>query len=347
MLEAPQAMAEHPLTRGLHYFDDAQPGFTRRLLRGKYAYFDLKQRRITDPKVIARINSLAIPPAYQNVWICPDPAGHLQATGKDARGRKQYRYNPLWNEVRDADKYARLVQFGHALPAIRRRVEEDLAKPGLGRSRVVAAVVRLLDLTLIRVGNQKYARANQSYGLTTLRNRHIEVSGDDIRFQFRGKSGIDHDVRLSDRRVARIVRRCLEIPGQELFQWLDADGTRHQIGSADVNQYLKDLVAEDFTAKDYRTWSGSVAAFDLLHGLSDSDTANRKKAVVGVIKEVAKRLANTPAICRKCYVHPGVIERFMTDHLPTIKTPASPRGLRADERRFLAFLEHHAAPQRA
>ena len=342
MLEAPQATATQPLAHGLHYFDDAQPGFTRRLLRGKYAYFDFKQQRITDQTVIERINALAIPPAYQDVWICPDPAGHLQATGRDARGRKQYRYNPLWNEVRDADKYARLVQFGHALPTIRRQVEQDLAKPGLGRARVVAAVVRLLDLTLVRVGNRKYARANRSYGLTTLRNRHTEVSGDDIRFRFRGKSGIDHDVRLSDKRVARIVKRCLEIPGQELFQWLDADGMRHQIGSADVNQYLKDLVAEDFTAKDYRTWSGSVAAFDLLHGLGETDIANRKKAVVGVIKEVASRLANTPAICRKCYVHPVVVERFSDDRLPTIKTPASPRGLRADERRFLAFLEHHA-----
>ncbi len=342
MLEAPAPLGVPELARGLHYFDDAQPGFTRRQLRGKFVYFDLAGKRIADARVIARINALAIPPAYQQVWICPDPAGHLQATGKDARGRKQYRYNPLWNEVRDADKYARLVQFGHALPAIRRQVEQDLAKPGLGRARVVAAVVRLLDLTLIRVGNQKYARANRSYGLTTLRNRHIEVAGDDIRFRFRGKSGIDHDVRLSDKRVARIVKRCLEIPGQELFQWLDSDGVRHQIGSADVNQYLKELVAEDFTAKDYRTWSGSVSAFDLLHGLSDEQLTNRKKAVAGVIKDVARRLANTPAICRKCYVHPVVVERFMSDSLPTIKTPAAPRGLRADERRFLAFLEHHA-----
>jgi DNA topoisomerase-1 len=342
LLEAPAPLGVPELARGLHYFDDAQPGFTRRLLRGKFVYFDLAGKRIADAKVIARINALAIPPAYQQVWICPDPAGHLQATGKDARGRKQYRYNPLWNEVRDADKYARLVQFGHALPAIRRQVEQDLAQPGLGRARVVAAVVRLLDLTLIRVGNQKYARANRSYGLTTLRNRHIEVAGDDIRFRFRGKSGIDHDVRLSDKRVARIVKSCLEIPGQELFQWLDSDGMRHQIGSADVNQYLKDLVAEDFTAKDYRTWSGSVSAFDLLHGLNDDALTNRKKAVAGVIKDVARRLANTPAICRKCYVHPVVVERFMSDSLPTIKTPASPRGLRADERRFLAFLEHHA-----
>ncbi len=343
MLEAPAPIEVPKLTRGLHYFDDAKPGFTRRLVRGRFAYFDLKQKLIADDKIIARINALAIPPAYQDVWICPDPAGHLQATGRDARGRKQYRYNTLWNEVRDADKYARLVQFGRALPLIRRKVEQDLAEPGLGRARVVAAVVRLLDLTLIRIGNQKYARANRSYGLTTLRNRHIEVAGDDIRFRFRGKSGIEHDVQLSDRRVARIVKRCLEIPGQELFQWLDQDGTPHQIGSADVNQYLKELVGEDFTAKDYRTWSGSVSAFDLLHGLGEAESANRKKAVAGVIKDVAKRLANTPAVCRKCYVHPVVVERFMNDRLPTIKTPASPRGLRADERRFLAFLERHAA----
>jgi DNA topoisomerase-1 len=328
---------------GLHYSDDARAGYTRRLEHDKFVYYDTRGHRITNQRTVERINKLAIPPAYRDVWICPDAEGHIQATGKDARGRKQYRYNPLWCAVRDANKFARLLDFGRALPKIRRRVEEDLARRDFGRVRVIAAVVRLLDMTLIRIGNEKYAKANRSYGLTTLRTRHTEVRGDEIRFQFRGKSGIDHDVRISDPRVARIVRRCLEIPGQELFQWLDAEGTRHAIGSADVNAYLKDIAAEDFSAKDYRTWAGSVKAFDLLHRLEADALSNRPKAVVAIVKDVAKRLANTPAICRKCYVHPIVVERFLEDALPTIKTPASPRLLRADERRFLAFLQISAA----
>lgn len=328
---------------GLHYVDDTRPGLSRKLERGKFAYFDVAGQRVKDPEEIRRINALAIPPAYRDVWICPDPQGHIQATARDARGRKQYRYNPLWCAVRDADKFGRLLQFGRALPAIRRRVERDLMRRDFGRERIVAAVVRLLDLTLIRVGNQKYAKENRSYGLTTLRTRHTEVLGNDIRFRFRGKSGIDHDVRINDARVARIVRRCLEIPGQELFQYLDGEGTRHPIGSADVNAYLKSAVEEDFTAKDYRTWSGSVHAFDLLQKRTD-DIERRPKVVVEVIKSVSKRLANTPAICRKCYVHPIVVERFLADALPPFRAVAAPRMLRADERRFLRFLEDQPAP---
>ncbi len=331
------------LPPGLHYSDDARAGYTRRREHDKFVYYDTRGHCIDNERTIKRINALAIPPAYRDVWICPDSEGHIQATGRDARGRKQYRYNPLWCAVRDADKFAHLHEFGHALPKIRRRVEADLARRDFGRTRVVAAVVRLLDTTLIRIGNEKYARSNRSYGLTTLRTRHTEVKGDEIRFRFRGKSGVDHDVRISDPRVARIVKRCLEIPGQELFQWLDASGERHAIGSADVNAYLKDIAAEDFSAKDYRTWAGSVAAFDLLHRLEADALSNRPKAVVAIIKDVAKRLANTPAICRKCYVHPIVVERFLEDALPIIKTPAAPRLLRAEERRFLAFLDNSAA----
>jgi DNA topoisomerase I len=328
---------------GLHYVDDTRPGISRKLQRGKFAYFDTAGRRIKDPKEVKRINALAIPPAYQKVWICPDPAGHIQATARDARGRKQYRYNPLWCSVRDADKFGRLLQFGQALPAIRKRVERDLQRKDFGRERLIAAVVRLLDLTLIRVGNQKYAKANRSYGLTTLRTRHTEVLGNAIRFRFRGKSGIDHDVRISDGRLARIVRRCLEIPGQELFQYLDAEGGRHPIGSADVNAYLKTIVEQDFTAKDYRTWAGSVHAFDLLQKSAD-ELDRRPKVVVEVIKSVSRRLANTPAICRKCYVHPIVVEHFLEGQLPAFAPVAAPRMLRADERRFLKFLADRPAP---
>lgn len=345
MLEGPASRDLEPeIPPGLHYVDDRRPGYSRRLIGGKFEYFDTLGKRIKQAKTISRINALAIPPAYKNVWICPDPAGHIQATGRDARGRKQYRYNPLWCQVRDANKYERLLDFGQCLPAIRRRVERDLLRRDFGRERVVAAVVRLLDATLIRVGNQKYAKENRSYGLTTLRMRHTRLVGNDIRFQFRGKSGVDHDVRINDARVARVVRRCLEIPGQELFQWIDAEGARHPIGSADVNAYLKDIVGEDFTAKDYRTWAGSVAAFDRLRRLSAISPA-RPKVIVQVVKDVAKRLANTPAVCRKCYVHPLVVERFLEDALPFLPTPSSPRLLRADERRFFAFLKEQSSPR--
>lgn len=242
------------LPSDLHYVDDTQPGITRKKLRGKFSYFEPSGQRITDADEIKRINALAVPPAYTDVWICPDPSGHLQATGRDARGRKQYRYHARWREVRDADKYSRLREFGQALPKLRKQLEALLAAPGFSRDKVMATVITLLDATLIRVGNTQYARDNRSYGLTTLRSRHVEVNGSAILFQFRGKSGIEHQITVKDRRLARVIKRCLEIPGQNLFQYLDEHGERHTVSSSDVNTYLKTLTGADFTAKDYRTW---------------------------------------------------------------------------------------------
>ena len=237
----------------LHYVDDTQPGIRRTILRGQFCYLDVAGQRITDPVEVKRLNALAVPPAYTDVWICADPHGHLQATGRDARGRKQYRYHPRWREVRDGDKYSRLLEFGLALPKLRRHLEAQLASPGHGRDKVMATVISLLDTTLIRVGNSQYARQNRSYGLTTLRTRHVSLNGSAIAFQFRGKSGIEHQITVKDRRLARIIKRCLEIPGQDLFQYLDEDGQRHTVTSSDINAYLHEVTAGDFTAKDYRT----------------------------------------------------------------------------------------------
>ncbi len=238
----------------LHYVDDSLPGISRRRLRGRFAYFDPGGERIRVETEIERIDRLAIPPAYIDVWICIDPLGHLQATGRDVRGRKQYRYHPRWTEVRDSAKYERLLRFGESLPALRRRIERDLALPGLGAEKVMATVVELLDRTLIRIGNERYRKENRSFGLTTLNNRHVEVQGTRIRFAFRGKSGIRHSVDIEHPRLARILRRCLELPGQQLFQYLDADHQRHMIDSRDINAYLREHAGEEFTAKDYRTW---------------------------------------------------------------------------------------------
>ncbi len=238
----------------LHYSDDSQPGIRRKLSRGKYIYLAADGKRIRDASEVERINKLAIPPAYRDVWICADPHGHLQATGRDARGRKQYRYHPRWREVRDHGKYQRMLQFGQALPGLRACLERDIGRPGLPREKVMALVIRLLESTLIRVGNARYARDNRSYGLTTLRNRHVSIRGSAIRFSFRGKSGIEHEVTLRDRRLARLMRRCMELPGQHLFQYLDDQGQRHTVSSGDVNDYLRQSTGQSFTAKDYRTW---------------------------------------------------------------------------------------------
>ena len=249
----PDSAIPADLPRDLHYVDDTQPGIRRKRVRGKFQYFNAKGERLDDDEEIKRINALAVPPAYTDVWICADPRGHLQATGRDARGRKQYRYHPRWREVRDTDKYSRLQAFGSALPKLRKQLEAQLAEPGFTREKVLATVVMLLDATLIRVGNTQYARDNKSYGLTTLRNRHVDINGSEIQFQFRGKSGVEHQVSVKDRRLANVVKRCMELPGQDLFQYLDADGERHTVSSHDVNAYLHSLTGADFTAKDYRT----------------------------------------------------------------------------------------------
>ncbi|MET0777836.1 MAG: DNA topoisomerase IB [Pseudomonas mandelii] len=323
----------------LHYVDDTQPGITRKLLRGKFCYFDPAGQRITDPDEIKRLNALAVPPAYTNVWICADPRGHLQATGRDARGRKQYRYHARWREVRDADKYSRLRDFGLALPKLRKQLETLLDAPGFSRDKVMATVITLLDATLIRVGNTQYARENRSYGLTTLRSRHVEVNGSAILFQFRGKSGVEHQITVKDRRLARIIKRCLEIPGQDLFQYLDENGERHTVSSSDVNAYLQTLTGADFTAKDYRTWAGSALALSVLRELQWEPESDAKRHVVEMVKNVARQLGNTPAVCRKCYIHPAVLEGFMLGALAQLPRPRLRKGLRAEEVGLAMYLE--------
>ena len=297
---------------GLVYTTDGTPGISR-IKRGKgFVYTDERNRPVKGKEILARIRSLVIPPAWTQVWICPNSRGHLQATGRDARGRKQYRYHPKWREVRDSTKYERMLAFGRALPAIRRRTDADLRRDGLPREKVLAAVVRLLEKTFIRVGNDEYARDNGSFGLTTMRTRHVTVSGSRVRFIFRGKSGVDHALALDDKRLARIVKQCRDLPGQELFQYRNDDGAIVDIGSADVNAYLKDLTGEEFTSKDFRTWAGTVLAAQLLRDFEQVDSqARAKKNVVTAIEQVAKQLGNTRAVCRKCYVHPAVIDAYL------------------------------------
>lgn len=326
----------------LRYVDDSRPGYTRRRLRGHFVYFDTRGERIRNPAVVARINKLAIPPAYTDVWICPHAGGHLQATGRDARGRKQYRYHADWRAFRDADKYGRLLAFGKVLPHVRETIAAHLAAPGLTREKMLATVVYLLDITLVRVGNAAYARENRSYGLTTLRNRHVEVHGNTVRFQFRGKSGIGHDVSVSDPRLARTIRRCVDLPGQELFQYIDEAGERRAVDSADVNAYLQDITGADFTAKDYRTWAGSVLALDVLRGRAWTRDTEARRHVVEAVGAVAQRLGNTPAVCRKCYVHPAVVDAFLAGELNDLPPARARKGLRREEAALLRFLEHAA-----
>jgi DNA topoisomerase-1 len=306
----PEQVAE---LANLRYYTDAKPGYTRKKARvkGGFHFFDKDGKRIADPEEIRRIHALAIPPAYTDVWICPSKNGHLQATGKDARGRKQYRYHPRWRETADANKYSRVMAFAAALPDIRKRLDSDLARPGLPREKVLATVVKLLETTLIRVGNEEYAKTNKHYGLTTLRSRHVKVKGATIEFSFRGKSGIDHSIELQNPRLARIVRRCQEMPGQELFQYEDEDGARQTIDSTDVNAYLQEISGQPFTAKDFRTWAGTVLAAMALREFETFDSeAAAKKNIVSAIERVAERLGNTPTVCRKCYVHPAILESY-------------------------------------
>ena len=323
---------------GLRYVDDTGPGLTRRKLRGKFAYFDAKGRRITDACVIERINALAIPPAYEQVWICPDETGHIQATARDARGRKQYRYHEQWSAVRDASKYQHLLEFSQALPRIRRVVQRDLALTGLKQEKVLAVVVRLLETTLIRVGTREYARANKSFGLTTLRRRHTSLKGGKIRFRFRGKSGVEHDVTVNDRRVATVVKRCMELSGQQLFHYTDDAGQPHLIDSGMVNMYLRAAGRGDFTAKHFRTWFGTVFALRALQAEPWVSTAQAKKKIVEVVKIVSARLGNTPSVCRACYIHPRVLQAYEAGELPARTSCAGPKGLTADERRLVQFL---------
>ncbi|HYS63012.1 MAG TPA: DNA topoisomerase IB [Paraburkholderia sp.] len=331
----PAAAAMPP---GLRHSDDTRPGYTRKREKNGFVYFDVDGKRIDDEDEIKRINALAIPPAYENVWICPDARGHIQATGRDARGRKQYRYHPRWRETRDADKYEHMAEFGRALPRIRARVARDLKLPGMPSDKVIAAIVQLLDTTLIRIGGVEYARDNQSYGLTTLRKQHVKIEAGQLRFKFRGKSGIEHDVTVNNPRVKRIVRRCAELPGHDLFQYLDEDGTRRTVGSADINDYLRRASGADFTAKDYRTWAGSVYALAALRRLMCSSAAEARRHLVATVKDVAGLLRNTPSVCRRCYIHPAVISAFEADELHSLHEGKTRRGLRVDEAALAALL---------
>jgi DNA topoisomerase-1 len=300
---------------GLQFSSDRDPGIRRLRQGGGFIYRHPGGRRVREAALLTRIRGLAIPPAYRDVWICISPRGHLQATGRDARGRKQYRYHARWRSHRDSQKFDHILAFGRALPRIRRRVAQDLRKSGLPRERVLATLVRLLDKTLIRVGNEEYVRANNSFGLTTLRNRHVRVSGNTLQLEFRGKSGIFHRVRISDPKLARLVRRCADIPGQELFQYLDSDGNRHRIGSNDVNEYLREISGEDFTAKDFRTWYATIEALGMLRKLPVGSQREVKRQLKSVIADVAAQLRNTPTICRKCYIHPEVLLAFSEGRL--------------------------------
>jgi DNA topoisomerase-1 len=347
---------------GLRHVDDRLPGYRRRPTGretgGKhpapvFLFQDGDGHRITAAGELERIRRLAIPPAWRDVWICPLPNGHIQATGRDARGRKQYRYHERWREERDGTKYSRLIAFGRALPGLRRRVDGDLAATGLPRRKVLAAVVRLLETTFIRVGNEEYARSNKSFGLTTLKDRHVAFHAAEVRFHFRGKSGVVHDVSIHDAKLARVVRRCRDLPGQELFQYVDADGNPATIGSADVNAYIRDATGEGFTAKDFRTWAGTVLAACALADLAAEPTRRGPTAreVKRAIERVAARLGNTPSVCRKCYVHPEVIAAYLEDGLPStlasrVEARASRRAsLRPEETAVLALLRRRLADE--
>jgi DNA topoisomerase-1 len=349
-LRDPEASAEEA---GLRYVTDTMPGVRRRRSGKGFTYLGPDGKRITDRDRVAWFARLAIPPAWTDVWISPVKNGHIQATGRDAKGRKQYRYHPRWREVRDEAKYGRLVEFARALPRIRRRTDADLRRRGLPREKVLALVVRLLEATLIRVGNEEYARDNGSFGLSTLRDRHVKGNGSDLRFTFKGKSGKEHEVPVRDRRLARLVREVQELPGQALFQYVDADGTRQSIDSGDVNDYLREISGDDFTAKDFRTWAGTVAASMALQGfLQIDDDAGRKKAIVEAIETVAGQLGNTPAVCRACYVHPDVIESYLDGTLVealTERARGAGRGahaLRPEEAAVLGLLQARLARER-
>ena len=304
---------------GLRYVSDTAPGIRRRRAGRGFSYLDSDGRLLRDRPTLKRIKALAIPPAWTDVWICPLPSGHIQASARDAKGRKQYRYHERWRKVRDETKFDRMIAFGEALPALRERVDADLEQTGLPRSKLLATVLRLLELTLIRVGNEEYKRANASYGLTTLRDRHVQVSGATLKFRFRGKSGKLHDVEVSDRRLAAVIKKCQAIPGHELFQYVDDDGQQQSIDSSDVNAYLRECTGEEFSAKDFRTWAGTVLAAQALRSAGGvTSDGEAKKCIIEALKAVAKRLGNTPATCRKHYVHPSVIEAFLQGRLAEI-----------------------------
>ena len=328
---------------GLQYVSDGRPGYRRGINGKEFEYLDTGGKRIRDEQRLLRIKRLAIPPAWTDVWICPSANGHIQATGRDARRRKQYRYHERWREIRDENKFWRLADFAKVLPNIRRRVTKDLKLPSLPRQKVLATVVRLLERTFIRVGNEEYARENKSFGLTTMKSRHVTVKGARLRFRFRGKSGRHHEVDVTDQRIAKIVSKCQDLPGQDLFQYVSDDGAVGDVTSQDVNDYLREITNENFTAKDFRTWAGTVLAAIALNAQGKSETKKEAKTnVKTALCAVAQLLGNTPAICRKCYVHPAIVEAYMRGEQiaglgETIKTPKVV-NLRVVEGAVLKFL---------
>ena len=339
---------------GLNYVTDGVAGIRRRRAGRGWIYFAPDGSRVTDPVVRKRIGALVIPPAWTDVWICPDPAGHIQATARDARGRKQYRYHPLYRDSRDQSKFRRVLEFSEILPEIRERIERDLRAGDLTRRQILATVVRLLDKTLIRVGNDEYARENRSFGLTTLRRRHVRIDGSKLRFSFRGKSGVQHDVAITDRRLARVVQQCQDLPGQELFQYLDSRGRRQSVSSDDVNEYLRYISGRDITAKDFRTWAGTMLAAKELWSVGPASSEREtRRNIVRAIDVVAERLGNTRAVCRKYYIHPALLEAYAGGRTVALE-PAAPgkaarrRGvaaLRRDEVAVLQFLQDQTGAQ--
>jgi DNA topoisomerase-1 len=340
---------------GLRYVSDDRPGYTRKAKGDDFEWFDADGKPIRDEQRLLRLKRLAIPPAWTAVWICPAPNCHLQATGRDARRRKQYLYHERWREVRDENKYDRIISFGKALPKIRRRIARDSKLPGLPRNKVLATVVQLLERTFIRIGNEEYARENKSFGLTTMKDRHVEVKGAKLRFRFRGKSGREHDVDVTDRHIAKIISKLQDLPGQDLFQYVDDGGEIRDVTSQDVNEYLREITGEDFSAKDFRTWAGTVLTAIALNAQEKFENQKQAKSnIKTAISAVAKILGNTPAICRKCYVHPAVLESYLDqksiDGLKAMTEDALERedvDLRSSETAVLKFLKSRLAKKAA
>lgn len=347
---APTDPLESAKFAGLRYVTGQGPGIVRRRAGKGFSYLGVDSKPVRDKATLKRIQSMVIPPAWENVWICPVENGHIQAVGRDARGRKQYRYHPRYRQVRDEAKYGRMLAFGAVLPKIRKNVNEDLATPGLPRRKVIAAVVRLLDETCVRIGNDEYAKSNKSYGLTTLKERHVDVHGDNVRLHFRGKSKQDHDIKLRDRRLAKIVKQLQELPGQELFQYREENGEYVKVDSADVNDYLRDITEDDFTAKDFRTWHGTGQMAQELAALGPAESETEaKRNIVEAVKVTAKRLGNRPAACRKYYIHPAILESYIEQTMfEAMKGVHSGSGssaqLRAEELVVLRLVEAYGSP---
>jgi DNA topoisomerase-1 len=344
---APPENIQAAKTAGLRYVSEQTEGICRHR-RGKgFFYADSSGKKVRDAETLNRIKSLVIPPAWKDVWICPDPRGHIQAIGRDQRGRKQYRYHARWREARDETKYEHMLDFGKSLPKIRRRVRRDMRQPGLPREKVIAIVIKLLESTLIRIGNDEYAKANHSIGLTTMHNKHVEIKAGAIHFEFRGKSGVEHAIDLQDRRLAKIIKACQDVPGYDLFQYVNGDGTHHAIKSEDINEYLHRVAGKEFTAKDFRTWAGTVLAAMALQEFERFDSQTQaKRNVVAAIESVAKKLGNTKAVCRKCYIHPTVLNTYLDGTLvDSLKAQverqlkSSLHGLRPEEAAVLALLQ--------